>query len=41
MTVNDLLRDEQAMTSWTNNMVKVAELGTQAAGFPADASAET
>lgn len=41
MTVNDLLRDEQAMTSWTSNMVKVAEVRTQAAGFPAGASAET
>jgi Rrf2 family protein len=40
MTVNDLLRDEQAMTSWTSNMVKMAEVRPQASGCPLAASAE-
>ena len=34
MTVKDLLRDEQALASWTSNMVKTAELRGKVPNFP-------
>jgi len=41
MTLKDLLRDEQAMASWTSGMVKGAELRARAANVPAGAAAES
>ncbi len=40
MTVSHLLRNEQAVSAWATNMVKLGEIRTQPPGLPLGASAE-